>query len=128
MSSNDNDNASNANAANATPVLAMTKPNWIATQHYEHIVDWDWQTCLAFLSLSETSQHKLPGSTLTTSKVRRLVDNRLQDLILELQRQSPETVGLYLDQDALRRLISTLSTLLLSPPAGNKNSAASSDE
>ena len=123
MSDNDNDTNTNADASNninapiATPVLAMTKNNWIATQHYEHIVDWDWQTCLAFLSLSETSQHKLPGSTLTTSKVRRLVVNRLQDLVLELQRQSPETVGLYLDQDALRRLISTLSTLLLSPPA-----------
>ena len=130
MSSNTNtnadasNNASNNNAAIETPVLAMTKNNWIATQHYEHIADWDWQTCLAFLSLSETSQHKLPGSTLTTSKVRRLVVNRLQDLILELQRQSPETVGLYLDQDALRRLIGTLSTLLLSPPAGNKDSVA----
>ena len=125
MSSNDN---ANTNSPNATPVLAMTKNNWIATQHYEHIADWDWQTCLAFLSLSETSQHKLPGSTLTTSKVRRLVVNRLQDLILELQCQSPQSVGLALDQDALRHVVNQLSTLLLSPPASNKDSAASSGE
>ena len=103
MDSNDND----------TPTLSLTKNNWIVTQHYEHIPQWDWQTCLAFLSLSETSQHKLPGSPLTTAKVRRQVVERFHRMILDLHRQSPESLGSILDQEALRCLIEMLSTRLL---------------
>ena len=95
----------------------MTKNNWITSQHYSDIPQWDCDTCLAFLSLSETSQHKLPGSTLTTAKVRRQVVERLHHLNLELRRQSPESVGLSLDQDALRIIIQQLSALLLHPTA-----------
>ena len=121
MSANDSNahstttnNANNATIT-TTPILALTKNNWIATQHYEHIPEWDWQTCLAFLSLSETSQHKLPGSALTTAKVRRQVVERLHHLILDVERQSPESVGYVLDQDALRILIEQLSSLLIHP-------------
>ena len=99
------------------PSWAMTKNNWITGQHYSDIPQWDCDTCLAFLSLSETSQHKLPGSTLTTAKVRRQVVERLHHLNLELRRQSPESVGLSLDQNALRIIIQQLSALLLHPKA-----------
>ena len=58
-----------------------------------------------------------PGSTLTTAKVRRQVVERLHHLNLELRRQSPESVGLSLDQDALRIIIQQLSALLLHPAA-----------
>lgn len=98
------------------PALALTKNNWIVTQHYNAIPKWDCDQCLAFLSLSETSQHKLPGSIMTTSKVRRKVVERLGRIILELHRQSPESVGLCLDQDALRTIIEQLSTLRLPQP------------
>lgn len=65
------------------PVLSMTKNNWITTQHFDCISQWDWEACLAFLNLSETSQHKLPGSTMTTAKVRRQVVDRLRSLIMD---------------------------------------------
>ena len=89
----------------------MSKNNWIAAQHYDRIRQWDWQTCLAFLALSETSQHKLPGSTMTTAKVRRQVVERLEHLILELQHQCPQSTGLALDQNALSILIDQLTHL-----------------
>ena len=109
------------------PSWAMTKNNWITSQHYSDIPQWDCDTCLAFLSLSETSQHKLPGSTLTTAKVRRQVVERLHHLNLELRRQSPESVGLSLDQNALRIIIQQLSALLLHPTATVANVTTASD-
>jgi hypothetical protein len=96
--------------------LALTKNNWIATQHFTHIPQWNHNTCLAFLSLSETSQHKLPGSTLTTAKVRRQVVDRLHHHVQELQCQSPRSLGLTLDQNALSTIIGQLSCLLITPP------------
>lgn len=107
-------------SSSTTPVLAMTKSNWIATQHYDDISSWDWPTCVAFLSLSETSQHKLPGSTLTTAKVRRQVVKRLYHLIEELEHFSsftattteqprPNNAAI---ENTLRETISSLSSLL----------------
>ena len=106
--------------------LALTRNNWIMTQHYGDIEHWDQETCLAFLNLSETSQHKLPGTEgIKTAKVRRQVVDRLRFLISTIatppsQSQAPPPPPPLLmttkeHEHVLKTVISNLSSLL--PPS-----------
>jgi hypothetical protein len=70
--------------------MLANKSNWIIKQDFNDIPQWDSATCLGYLVLSETSQQKLPGTNLTTSKVRYKIIEQLKSLIITDTDTKPE--------------------------------------
>lgn len=66
---------------NTQPPREMGRGEWIKHHNFEHIPKWDIEICLKYLTLSETSQKKLPGTDLTPGKVREIVADRIRELL-----------------------------------------------
>lgn len=67
---------------------------WMNKTSYAQIPEWDLATCLAFLSTSETSQKKLPGTPTSPSRpcaVKELVGKRIRQLASLGITQAPDS-------------------------------------
>ena len=69
---------------------------WMNKTSYAQIPEWDLATCLAFLSTSETSQKKLPGTPTSPSRpcaVKELVGNRIRQLAGMVTKAQPNSLN-----------------------------------